>query len=121
MTSLSHTSAAQRAIEEMPARFLPAAAGDLQAVIQFDLSGEGGGRWYVTVAEQTAQVTAGVAASPDLVYCAEAGDYVSILGGRLNPFEALRLGKIRVAGDMQLARRMQTLFDHSPARRVSGP
>jgi hypothetical protein len=41
----------------MPKAFVPEKAGDLEAVIQFNLSGEGGGDWAVTISEGSCSVS----------------------------------------------------------------
>ena len=44
----------ERLMSLMPKAFVPEKAGDLEAVIQFNLSGEGGGDWAVTISEAAA-------------------------------------------------------------------
>jgi putative sterol carrier protein len=101
---------AQEVFDEMPNRFLPEQAGDLNAIIQFDLSGEGGGQWNANIANRTIAVSPGVSPSPNLTLSMAASDYVAMINGELNPMQAFMKGKVKVKGDMQLLMRMQGLF-----------
>jgi putative sterol carrier protein len=94
----------------MPGGFISERAAGLTAVIQFDLTGEGGGQWHATIAEQQLQVAQGTAALPTMTLTMAAGDYVAMTNGDLSPMTAFMQGKIKVAGDMQLALKMQNLF-----------
>ena len=96
--------------DAMPGKFLPEQAGDLQATIQFNLSGEGGGQWRVAVANRQIAVAEGVAANPTLTFRAEAGDYLALVNGELNPINAFMQGKVQITGDMALALKLQKLF-----------
>ncbi len=100
----------QEVFDAMPARFLPDQAGDMRATIQFDLSGEGGGQWYVTIADRVLNVYTGQAPAPSLTMTTSAGDYLSIINGELNPMAAFMQGKVRVKGDIPLLLKMQSLF-----------
>jgi len=96
--------------EAMPGRFLPEKAGDLQAVIQFDLTGEGGAQYYATIGKGACAVAEGTTPNPTMTFSAAAADYISMINGQLNPMQAFMQGKIKVKGDMSLALKMQTLF-----------
>lgn len=103
----------QEVFDAMPSRFVPDQAGDMRATIQFDLSGDGGGQWYATIAERTLQVNLGQAPSPSLTLTTSASDYLAMVNGELKPMAAFMQGKVRVRGDLPLLLRMQTLFDFS--------
>ena len=101
---------AQEIFEEMESRFLPEQAGDMNAVIQFNLSGEGGGVWQAVIANQTLSVQTGAATAPTMVFSSSASDYVAIINGDLSPMAAFMQGKVKLKGDMALALKMQNLF-----------
>lgn len=94
----------------MPARFNKDASKGLNAVYQFDLSGDGGGKWHVIIADQQCQVKEGAHASPNITISMTAPDYLDLVNGKLNGQVAFMTGKLRIAGDMGLAMRMQSLF-----------
>jgi putative sterol carrier protein len=95
---------------EMPTRFNKAAAKGLKAVYQFDLAGDGGGKWYVAIENENCEVKEGAHASPSITISMTAQDYIDMINGKLNGQVAFMSGKLRIAGDMGLAMRMQSLF-----------
>ncbi len=95
----------------MPSAFNKEAAKGLTAIYQFDLSGDGGGKWQVAIKDQTIDVKEGQAASPNITISMAAQDYLDMLSGKLNGQVAFMSGKLRIAGDMGLALRMQSLFN----------
>ena len=78
--------------------------------IQFNLSGDNGGQWYVTVKDGKAEVTKGTAPSANMTMSMAAQDYVDMITGKLNGQMAFMSGKLKISGDMGLAMKMQTLF-----------
>src|SRR5438309_2050203 len=109
MADAAPTSAKQ-AFELMPSRFNKDAAKGLNAVYQFDLSGDGGGKWYVAIKDEKIDVKEGAHASPNITISMTAQDYVDMTTGKLNGQVAFMSGRLRIAGDMGLALRMQNLF-----------
>jgi len=100
----------KQAFDMMPTRFNKEAAKGLNAIYQFDLSGDRGGKWHVIINNDTCQVKEGPAASPSITISMTAQDYLDMLSGKLNGQMAFMTGKLRIAGDMGLALRMQSLF-----------
>ncbi len=102
---------AKQAFDIMPSRFNKEAAKGLNAVYQFDLSGDGGGKWQVAIKDQTIESGGGaLILSPNITIPMAAQDYLDMLSGKLNGQVAFMSGKLRIAGDMGLALRMQSLF-----------
>lgn len=96
--------------ERMPTVFSKEASKGLDAVFQFDLSGDGGGKWYVTVKNQTCDVKEGTNPSPNVTISMAAQDYLDMTTGKANPQMLFMSGKLRIAGDLGLAMRMQSVF-----------
>lgn len=101
---------ARQLIEEMPQTFRPQRAGRAQAVIQFKLSGEGGGNWYVVIKDRTCTVTEGVTGAADATIEMDASDYVALATGKLGSLKAFMTGRVKATGDISLLRRMDTWF-----------
>jgi putative sterol carrier protein len=97
-------------IEAMPTYFQPDKAGNTNATIQFDLSGDQAGKWYLKVANGQASASEGQAETPNLTFLADARDAVKIFTGKLDPTAAFMSGKLKIKGDMGLAMRMQSMF-----------
>jgi putative sterol carrier protein len=94
----------------MPQNFNADAAKGMDAVIQFNLSGDGGGTWHVAIKDGACSVTEGAHASPKMTMTMAASDYVDMINGKLNGQMAFMSGKLKIAGDMGLAMKMQSLF-----------
>jgi len=98
-------------VEAMPNFLIAEKAGSTNAVIAFDLSGDGGGKWWVHIHDGKAESGKGESASPaNLTLQADAGDWVKIMTGKLDGTAAFMQGKLKIKGDMGLAIKMQTLF-----------
>lgn len=100
----------QEIFDMLGARPLPEQAADINATIQFDLSGDGGGQWNVAVAAGNLTTAQGIAPNPSLTLSATAVDYLALFNGQLNPMNAFMQGKLKVKGDMALAMRLQKLL-----------
>src|SRR5438552_19104762 len=75
----------QQVFDAMPAHFLPDQAPGINAIVQFDLSGEAGGQWYATIANGSLQVSTGQAPNPNLTLSTSAQNYLAIINGELKP------------------------------------
>ncbi len=96
--------------EQMPANLNADAAKGMNSTIQFNLSGDSGGQWYVTIKDSKADIVQGTAPSPNMTMSMAAQDYVDMISGKLNGQMAFMSGKLKISGDMGLAMKMQSLF-----------
>jgi putative sterol carrier protein len=97
-------------IEEMPEDFRPARAGRANAVVQFHISGEGGGEWYVTIKDRTCTVSKGVAGSANATLWMDASEYVKLATGQMSSMKAFASRKIKASGDLAVLKRMDRWF-----------
>ena len=100
----------------MPERFLPEQAGDIEAIIQMDLSGDNGGQWTLLIKDRTLSVTSGSDSNPHMTMFMESDDWLDIANGDANAMALFMQGKISVSGDMGLAMKMHTMFDSSGSK-----
>jgi putative sterol carrier protein len=96
--------------EKLPDAFLPEKAGDLDVVIQFNLSGEEAGDWYVTVKDGTCVVGEGQHEEPTMSLGADSQDYKDIVTGRLDAMAAFMQQKVKLQGDLNLAMKFAQIF-----------
>jgi putative sterol carrier protein len=101
---------AREMIQEMPKVFRPEKAKGVNAVIQFRLSGEGGGEWYVTVKDQKCVVTEGVSNAAQGTIMMTGKDYVALANGKLGGMKAFLTGRVKTSGDFTLLQKMQAWF-----------
>jgi multimeric flavodoxin WrbA/putative sterol carrier protein len=102
-------------ISLMPLGFNPEAAGDLKAEIQFNLTGSGGGKMVLSVAEGQCTVREGETPSPALTIISPADLWLKITRREIDPARSLMDGLYEVKGDMNLLMKMNDLF-HPPVK-----
>ncbi len=101
----------QEIFTNMCSGFQPAKAQGDKALIQFDLSGDNGGKYWVKVAEGQCETGNGAApGTADMTLVASAEDWIKVTNGELNAMTAFMQGKIKVQGNMGLALKLQTWF-----------
>ena len=101
----------QQVFDSMPQALVPEKAGSTKAMIQFDLSGDQGGKWWVKIHDGQAESGHGDAPeTPQLTLMADAMDYVKISLGQLDGTAAFMQGKLKIKGDMGLAIKMAGFF-----------
>lgn len=96
--------------ENMPSQFNADLAGDMNATILFDLTGDGGGQWSAVIADGACEVESGAVAEPTATLRMEAADYQAMIEGDLNAMTAFMTGKIKVEGDLGTIMKMQSVF-----------
>jgi putative sterol carrier protein len=107
---MSTAESVQQIFAAMPSRLDPSAAQGLDCVIQYDLTGEGGGQYHSKIKDGAATVSEGPAPSPSMTITMAAQDFVDMTNGKLDGMSAFMSGKLRIGGDMGLAMRLQSLF-----------
>ena len=107
---MSNITVAQQVMSGMQGAFLADKAQGIDAVVQFVLTGEGGGEYFMTIKDGKVDVTPGMAPAPKMTLTADAKDYADISAGRLNPMQAFSSGKLKVGGDMMFAMKFASLF-----------
>lgn len=100
----------EKLMERMPKAFLPDKAVGVDAVINFDLSGETGGEWAATIREGNCTVIKGLAPDPTLTLSTDADTYLGIFTGGTNAMQAFMQGKIKLKGDLNLAMKLTNFF-----------
>jgi putative sterol carrier protein len=96
--------------DAMPETFQPEAAAGVNEVFQFDITGEGGGKWYAEVKDGELEVVEGQHAEPSLTITMAAQDYLAMVEGKLHGQVAFMTGKLKLKGDFALAVKMNKIF-----------
>lgn len=97
-------------MEKMPGAFIPEKAVGLDAVIQFKFTGAEAGEWYAVIKDGKVTVEKGTHASPKMTITADSSDYVKIFTGELDGMQAFMQGKLKLAGDLNLAMKLTQMF-----------
>ena len=101
---------AKEVIEALPGAFLPDKAGDIKALVQFTLTGDGGGAWAMEVADGKCDVREETTPQPDVTLTMDAADFVALVNNQLNPVQAFMGGKIKVTGNVGLVMQLLNWF-----------
>lgn len=97
-------------MSKMPGAFLPEKAPGLDAVIQFKFTGAEAGDWYAAIKDDKVVVEKGAHPSPKMTLTADSSDYVKIFTGELDGMQAFMQGKLKLAGDLNLAMKLTQMF-----------
>lgn len=96
--------------QEMLSRFKPEKAQGVDALIQFDLTGEGASQFWVKVSNGTVTAGEGLAENPKITIRSSMDTWKDVAAGKTNVVNAFMMGKLKVQGDMGLGIKMQSMF-----------
>ena len=96
--------------DAMAGRFRADKAAGANAVIQYDVSGDGGGTWHAVIKDGTCTVVSGAAPSPNLTLSISGQDWLDMLSGKQSGQMLFMSGKLKVKGDMGLAMKLGSMF-----------
>jgi putative sterol carrier protein len=88
-----------------------AALDGLNALYQFNLTGDDGGNWVIELTDDTRDVRQGEDENAQCVINMSCTDFMAMIDGSLNPQMAFMTGRLRVKGDMGLALKLQTILN----------
>jgi len=90
-------------MNRMPKAFLPDKAGDVEAVIQYHLTGEEAGDWVVRIGDGKCEVEQGTTEDATMTLRADSQDYKDIILGNLDPMTAFMQQKVKLTGNLNMA------------------
>jgi len=96
--------------DKMPEVFNLSAAQGLDAVFQYEITGEGGGNWSVIVKDGACQVEEGTHDSPTVTLTMSGETWLGMVNKQVNGMQAFMGGQLKATGDIMLAQRIEQLF-----------
>ncbi|NNG06364.1 MAG: SCP2 sterol-binding domain-containing protein [Desulfobacteraceae bacterium] len=96
--------------DNMASVFNPSAAAGLDAVFQYEITGEGGGNWTVIIKDGACEIKEGTHDSPTTTLSMSAETWLAIVNKQLNGMQAFMSGQLKATGDIMLASRIEQLF-----------
>jgi putative sterol carrier protein len=93
--------------------FRPEVAEGVNAVIQYKLTGEEGGDYIIHIQDGKCTVSEGIAAAPTVTLTADGRDFGDVLLGKANGMQYFMMGKLKLAGDLNLAMKLTNFFKMS--------
>ena len=107
---MSEPMSVKRIFAALPLSLNKEAAKTANTVYQFNLDGEGGGQFTVTIRHGECIVEEGAKGTPDVTISVAATDYLNIMNGTY-PFGLAYInGRLKVDGDLRLVVRMGSYF-----------
>jgi putative sterol carrier protein len=94
----------------LPDRFRPKMAGKMQAIVQFELTGNRGGSWTLTISDGSCSTSAGSAKQPDATVTMSAVDFVGINTGAVYAPDIFWSGQIDIQGDVEVVIALALIF-----------
>ena len=101
---------AAKIFAEMPNAFQADAAGGVDVVFQYDIKGDGGGSWNVTIVDATCTVAEGKHDAPTTTIKMGTADFLDLISGKLNAMKAFTTGKLKIGGDVMKSQLIEKLF-----------
>ena len=96
--------------DTMVGLFNPAAAGSMNKTLQWNITGDEAGKYALKVANGTCELIKGGVEKPDMTLTVADKDWLAVAEGKLDAMNAFATGKLKLAGDMMLAMKVQQLF-----------
>ena len=96
--------------EKLNDRLVKDAASGVNATFQYNLTGDGGGDWYVTFSDGDMSVHEGTAPKADVTYTMEAGNYNKMANGELDGTKAYMMRKLKVNGNHAMAQKLKKIL-----------
>ncbi len=95
-------------LTEMQNRFDSAAADDMDAVFQYDITDNGS--WQIAINNGKCQIAEGNASEATVTLSMDQDTLASVLNGEIDGMQAFMSGSITASGDIMLATRLTDLF-----------
>src|SRR5262245_7666553 len=96
--------------EAVSGRCPPDKAAEVNATIQYDITGDQGGTWNAVIKDGACSVQPGAASNPNLTLTMAAEHWLDMVTGKLNGQMAFMSGKLKLKGDMGLAMKVGGMF-----------
>ncbi|HHW74518.1 MAG TPA: SCP2 sterol-binding domain-containing protein [Firmicutes bacterium] len=88
----------------------PAKLAGLDAVFQFEVTGDEAGVFHAKVADQKAEIVEAAHDNPNVTIIMNVEDLGKLVAGELNATSAFMAGKLKIKGDMSLAMKLQSII-----------
>ena len=88
----------------------PGLGADIKGTIQFAITGEGGGSWWIDFTRSPAPINQGSNDKPACTITMADSDFIAMVNKEANPMTLFMTGKLKVGGDMSLSMKLQSII-----------
>jgi len=88
----------------------PSKIAGMNAAYAFDLSGDDGGAYHITLKDGSGEAGPGAAENPNITISMKDTDFVDLATGKLDGTAAFMSGKLKIKGDIGLAMKLQGIL-----------
>lgn len=99
-----------QAFDAMIENFNPQAAEGLDAVFQWEVVGDGGGVWHITVTDGACQLFEGRHASPTVSQICSTELFLGMVNMEIDGMQAFMSGQLKMTGDLMVAQKIYDIF-----------
>lgn len=86
----------------LPAKVSPSAIEGQETVFHFDIDGDQGGQYTISVANGNIKVEDGLVGEPKCVIRASSENFINLVTGELNPMMAVLTGKVKISNQSEM-------------------
>jgi putative sterol carrier protein len=91
-------------------RLIADAAEGVNAIYQYNITGDGGGEWHVIFDNGQMSVHKGMHEKPSVTYTMDAKHYIDMANGDLDGTKAYLTRKLKVKGNLALAQKLKKIL-----------
>lgn len=97
-------------MQGLPDAFQPDAAAGVDAIFQYEVTGDQASTYHLVVKDQKLTINEGAHSSPNCTLTMDTPDFIDLMTGKIDGMSAFMAGKLKVDGDLMLAQTLATLF-----------
>jgi putative sterol carrier protein len=86
----------------LPSKVSPSAVEGLETVFHFDIEGNRGGQYTISVAKGNVRVEDGLVGEPKCVIRSSDENFINLVTGELNPMMAVLTGKVKISNQSEM-------------------
>lgn len=92
----------QEFITGLPEKVNKSALEGLETVFHFDINGENGGQFTLSLKDGEMKATEGLEGEPKCVVSAKDENFIDLVTGKLNPMVAIMMGKVKISNQGEM-------------------
>lgn len=93
---------AREFILQLPGRVRPEAIEGMETVFHFDIEGDEGGKFTVSVSRGTCTAGEGLNGAPNCSVSASAENFMDVISGKTNAMMAVLMGKVKITNQGEM-------------------